>query len=108
MRARELILSGRLLPAAEALDWGLVSRVLSPEDLLPAAQEFAATVAKRSPLAVANAKQTLNAAFHEGTGTQAGLRLEREVTARYCLTSSDAREGLNAFADKRAPAFTGR
>jgi enoyl-CoA hydratase len=108
MRARELILSGRLLPAAEALDWGLVSQVLSPEDLLPAAQNFSATVARRSPLAVANAKQTLNAAFHEGTGTQAGLRLEREVTARYCLTSVDAREGLNAFAEKRPPAFVGR
>jgi len=108
MRARELILSGRLLPAAEALDWGLVSQVLAPGDLLPAAQDFSATVARRSPLAVANAKQTLNASFHEGTGTPAGLRLEREVTARYCLTSVDAREGLNAFAEKRPPAFVGR
>jgi enoyl-CoA hydratase/carnithine racemase len=108
MRARELILSGRLLSATEALDWGLVARVVPPADLLSAACEFASTVARRSPLAVANAKQTLNAAFNDGTGTPAGLRLEREVTARYCLTSSDAREGLSAFAEKRAPAFTGR
>ena len=108
MRARELILSGRLLRAGEALDWGLVSQVLPPDGLLSAARDFASAVSQRSPLAVANAKQTLNAAFHEGTNTQAGLRLEREVTARYCLTSVDAREGLNAFAEKRAPAFIGR
>jgi enoyl-CoA hydratase/carnithine racemase len=108
MRARELILSGRLLTAAEALDWGLVSQVLEPDDLLSAAREFASIVARRSPLAVANAKQTLNAAFYEGTATPAGLRLEREITARYCLTSADAREGLAAFAEKRTPSFTGR
>lgn len=107
-RARELIFSGRLLTPAEALDWGLVSKVVEDDHLRDAGIAFAADVAKKSPLAVANAKTALNAALWEGTGIHQGMRLERELTARYCLTSEDAPEGLNAFADKRRPKFTGR
>ncbi|MCU4183885.1 enoyl-CoA hydratase/isomerase family protein [Acidiferrimicrobium sp. IK] len=107
-RARELIFSGRLLSPAEALDWGLVSQVVPDGELLDAGIAFAAEVAKKSPLAVANAKSVLNTALRDGTGISSGMRLEREVTARYCLTSEDAHEGLLAFADKRKPAFTGR
>ncbi len=107
-RARELIFSGRMLAAEEARDWGLVSSVVADGALIDAAVEFATGVAKKSPLAVANAKQTLNAALFSGTGVEAGMRLEREVTARYCLTSEDAHEGLDAFAGKRAPRFKGR
>lgn len=107
-RARELIFSGRLLRPDEALDWGLVSQVVEDDQLVPAAVAFTAGVAAKSALAVANAKQVLNAALWHGTDVPAGLRLEREVTARYCLTSHDAHEGLAAFADKRPPAFTGK
>lgn len=107
-RARELIFSGRMLSAAEAAAWGLVSEVVPDDELLAAGTSFAVGVSKKSPLAVANAKRTLNAALWEGTGVRAGLRLEREATARYCLTSEDAPEGLSAFAAKRKPAFTGR
>jgi len=106
-RARELIFSGRLLGPAEALDWGLVSKVVPDGGLIEAAVSFARDVAAKSPLAVANAKQVLNAALEEGTGVPAAMRLEREVTARYCLTSSDAHEGLQAFAEKRKPNFVG-
>lgn len=107
-RARELIFSARLLTPVEALDWGLVSRVVPDGELIAAAVAFAGEVAKKSPLAVANAKSVLNTVFWEGTGIATGMRLEREVTARYCLTSDDAQEGLHAFAEKRRPAFTGR
>jgi enoyl-CoA hydratase/carnithine racemase len=107
-RARELIFSGRLLTAEEACDWGLVSKVVPDRELRAAGIAFAADVAKKSPLAVANAKQVLNTALWDGTGVHQGLRLEREVTARYCLTSEDAPEGLAAFAAKRTPVFTGR
>ena len=107
-RARELIFTGRLLEPAEALDWGLVSKVVPDAGLIDAGLAFAREVAKKSPLAVANAKRVLNAALSEGTGVPAAMRLEREVTARYCLTSDDAHEGLEAFAQKRKPRFTGR
>lgn len=106
-RARELVFSGRLLTPEEALDWGLVSRVVPDDELLDAGWAFAADVARKSPLAVANAKRVMNAAWWEGTGVSAGLRLEREVTAHYCITSDDAFEGLVAFAEKRRPAFKG-
>ena len=107
-RARELIFSGRLLSPAEALDWGLVSKVVADGELIEAGLAFARDVAKKSPLGIGNAKQVLNAALAEGTGVASGMRLEREVTARYCLTSEDAHEGLQAFSEKRRPKFTGR
>ncbi|MGK2874202.1 MAG: enoyl-CoA hydratase/isomerase family protein [Nocardioides sp.] len=107
-RARELIFTGRMLKPQEALDWGLVSQVVEDDDLVAAGLRFAEQVAAKSPLAVRNAKQVLNAAYWEGTGIPSGMRLEREVTARYCLTSSDAPEGLDAFESKRTPKFTGR
>jgi enoyl-CoA hydratase/carnithine racemase len=107
-RARELVFTGRLLSAAEALEWGLVNRVVADEELLPAGLQVAAEMAKKSPLALANAKRVINNGFWHGTGLHESLRLEREVTLRYCLTSEDAPEGLIAFADKRPPRFVGR
>lgn len=106
-RARELVFTGRLLPASEAQEWGLVSRVVPDADLRAAGVEIARGLATRSPLAVAHAKRTMNAAYWEGTAVTAGLRLERETSSRYCLTSDDAQEGLAAFAEKRSPSFTG-
>lgn len=106
-RARELVLSGRTLDATEAKDWGIISSVVEPDSLIEAGEEFTRTVSQRSPLAVANAKRVMNVAWNEGTGVNAAMRLEREVTARYCLTSNDAPEGLEAFAEKRLPKYTG-
>jgi enoyl-CoA hydratase/carnithine racemase len=106
-RARELVFSGRLLSAQEALDWGLVSQVVPDEELRAAGVAVARNLAHRSPLALSNAKQVLNASYWEGTAITAGLRLEREVASRYGLTSTDAHEGLAAFAEKRAPRFIG-
>jgi enoyl-CoA hydratase len=107
-RARDLIISGRTLSAREALDWGLVSRVVPNGSLLATALEFGSTLATRSPLAVANAKRVLNEAFWEANGINSGMRLELETTARYCATSEDVMEGLSAFAEKRSPRFAGR
>jgi len=107
-RARELVFSGRLLGSDEALAWGLVSKVVDDAELKEAGMAFAREVAKKSALGVANAKQVLNSGFLEGTGVPSAMQLERETTARYCLTSVDAHEGLQAFAEKRTPRFVGR
>lgn len=107
-RAVELVLSGRLLGAEEAVAWGLASRVVPDADLLDAGLDFAREVAAKSPLAVANAKHVLTRLWWDNDGVDAGLRFELERDAYYCLTSSDAPEGLAAFAEKRAPRFEGR
>jgi enoyl-CoA hydratase/carnithine racemase len=107
-RARELIFSARLLTADDALAWGLINRVVPDADLLDAAVAFGCEIAAVSPLAIANAKHVLTHGWEQGTGVDMALEIEAERTAFYCLTSSDAREGLAAFADKREPRFSGR
>lgn len=107
-RATELVLSGRLLPAEEAAEWRLVSRVVDDGDLLAAGLAFAEEIAAKSALAVANAKRVMASIWLENLAVDPGLRREREVDAVYCLTSFDAPEGLEAFAEKRPPRFQGR
>jgi enoyl-CoA hydratase len=104
-RARELVFSARLLDAAEAEQWGLVNRVVPDDELIEAGLELARGAATRSAQALAVAKDVLNSGFAEGTGLHGALRLEREATARYCLTLPDAHEGLIAFAERRDPQF---
>jgi enoyl-CoA hydratase/carnithine racemase len=107
-RASELIFSGRFLDAEQAVEWGLAVSAVADDELLGAGLAFAAGVAEKSPLAVANAKEILNAVALGGLDVASGLRLERERNAFYCLTSEDAPEGLQAFAEKRRPRFSGR
>lgn len=107
-RATELVFSGRLLDADEAAQWGLVSRVVEDETLLATGLEFAESVARKSPLALANAKRVMSAAWEQRIPLEASLQLERETNALYCLLSEDAREGLAAFSEKRDPRFRGR
>jgi len=107
-RAVELMLSGRFLSAEEAQEWGLVSRVVPDDELVDAGLAFAREVAAKSPLAVANAKTVIHQLWSDNGSVEAGLRLELERDALYCLTSHDAPEGLAAFSEKRAPRFEGR
>jgi enoyl-CoA hydratase/carnithine racemase len=106
-RASEMLFSGRLLSSAEALDWGLVSRVVPDEQLLQSGLALARDVAAKSPLAVANAKEVMNQIWQHSLSVDIGLALERERNSRYCLTSYDAPEGLRAFAEKREPRYRG-
>ena len=106
-RAVELVMSGKFLDARTAAEWGLVSRVVPDEELTEAGAEFAASVAAKSPLAVANAKEMMNHIWSERLSVPAGLQVEKERNSYYCLTAQDATEGLIAFRDKRTPRFTG-
>jgi len=107
-RAAQLIFTGGFLSAEEAVAVGLVAEVVDDADLVDAGLRFAEAVARKSPLAVANAKEVLEAVWSDRLPVDAGLRYERERNAYYCLTSEDAPEGLRAFAAKERPRFTGR
>jgi enoyl-CoA hydratase len=103
--AMDVILSGRRLSAQEALAAGLVARVVPAETWLAEVQALAAVIAARGPIANRLAKEAVNRAY-EGP-LSLGLDYERRLLA-LALASEDAREGLNAFLEKRPPAFQGR
>ncbi len=102
-RARELMFTGELLTAEEALEIGLVNRLVDDDKLLEAGLAFARTVAGKSAAAIATAKYAMNAGLADGTGVDAAMRLERARVSQYCLTLPDSREGLLAFASKPRP-----
>jgi enoyl-CoA hydratase/carnithine racemase len=107
-RASELLFSGRFLSADEAVEWGLAIRCVDDAELLASGMTFARQVAEKSPLAVANAKSVLQRLWAANGDLPSGLRIELETNSIYCLTSEDAPEGLQAFAEKRPPRFRGR
>jgi enoyl-CoA hydratase len=103
--AKEMILSGRQVDAAEALARGIVQRVVGPGQARSVALELAAEIAAKGPLAVAYAKQAANRAL---SGDHVA-NLEHEADLFAILFSTlDAKEGLQAFVQKRSPTFTGR
>jgi enoyl-CoA hydratase/carnithine racemase len=107
-KASELIFSGRFLSAQEAAEWGLVNRVVADDQLLATGLELAAGMANKSPYGMRNAKQVLNSIWLESLPVESGLRWELDRNAVYCLTSEDAPEGLQAFAEKRKPNYKGK
>ncbi len=107
--AREMILTGRRLEADEAAALGLISRVVAAEDLLAAALELAATIARSAPLAIAAARDILRQT--EGMEVEAGYKLMRSgaiPSYQAMLQSDDALEGPRAFGEGRAPEWKGR
>ena len=102
--ARELTYTGRMIDAEEALRIGLVNRLCAPEELLPQAKDTALEIAKNGPLAVANAKSLIAAGEHLAL-TEAIALEARAFGALFA--SSDQKEGMDAFLNKRAAAFKG-
>lgn len=105
-RAKDLILSGRLVDAGEALSMGLVDRVVEDADVFAAAVEQGLAYA-RGPLALRHAKHAIDAAG--GLPIEAGLEVEADLIAA-CFASEDAREGLRSFIERgpRKATFHGR
>ena len=103
-RAKDLILSGRLVPADEAHQIGLVDRVVDDGDVFDIAVEQGLAYA-RGPLALRYAKQAIDAGIE--LPIEAGLALEADLIAT-CFASEDARHGLRSFVEKRQATFQGR
>src|SRR5438105_1526448 len=104
-KACEMIFTGELIDANEALRLGIVSTVHPPERLLPATYELAAKIAQGPPIAIRLARRALYRNLQEDLRSA----LEFETFAQnICADTDDAREGIRAFVEKREPKFTGR
>jgi enoyl-CoA hydratase len=103
--AMRLILSGDMIPAAEAKEIGLVDLVFPGEELRTKTLELAQKIAGKSPLTLKVAKEALRAS--EKLAIEDGITYERDLFC-LCFSSKDKEEGVAAFLDKRPAAWTGK
>jgi enoyl-CoA hydratase len=104
-KAMELILTARMMDAAEAERCNLVARVVPLDQLMPEALKIAEKIGALSAPSVAIAKEAVNVAFE--TTLAEGVRFERRVFYSLFATE-DQKEGMGGFAEKRKPSFKGR
>jgi enoyl-CoA hydratase/carnithine racemase len=101
-RALELLLYGNFISAQEALAWGLINRIVRDDELGSEARRWAEELAEKSPLALQIAKSAFYKA--EDMDYERQFAYMNEVFARLC-TTGDAKEGVEAFLNKRAPVW---
>ncbi|MFQ5710848.1 MAG: enoyl-CoA hydratase/isomerase family protein [Candidatus Geothermarchaeales archaeon] len=104
-KAKELILTGDLIAAAEAERLGLVNRVVPADKLNEAVEELVEKLLSKSPVMLGLAKASINKAME--MGLESGLRYELEAFA-LCFSTEDQKEGVRAFFKKRKPVYKGR
>lgn len=104
-RALEMMLSGGMVSADQALDWGLVNQVTEADELETAVNRLASKLARSAPLAL----RAILTAVNDGAdlALARGLALEQELFASICSTG-DMQEGTSAFLEKRRPEFKGK
>jgi methylglutaconyl-CoA hydratase len=103
-RAKDLILTGRRVGAAEALALGIVNQIAPPQRLMAEALALADRVARNAPVSLRQAKRAVDGGA--GLPLREGLDLENRMYQE-CLGTRDREEALRAFAEKRSPVFTG-
>ena len=103
--AMEFMLTADTIDAETAARWGLINRIVPPDQLMDTAMGFARKIAANAPLAVQAAKEL--AIRSRDVDLATGLRMETAIN-RLLWTTDDLQEGTRAFAEKRAPRFQGR
>lgn len=104
-RALELTLTNRILSAKEALDWGIVNRVVPDGELIQQAHDLAAQIAAGAPEALGASKKLIQRGWTETLETQ--MEHESQTISRIA-SHSDTHEGITAFLEKRKPKFKGQ
>jgi enoyl-CoA hydratase len=103
--AKEMIFTGKMIPAQDAKSIGLVNLVVAPSSLMEETMKTAKTIASKGKVSLRAAKQAINNGLNVDLTT--GCRLEMDAFA-ICMASEDAKEGTRAFIEKRKAAFTGK
>ncbi len=104
-RAKQILMTNRVLSAEECLRWGIVDEIHAPDELLPAARALAVQLAHGATQSLGGIKRLCDGAQAHDLRTHLGL--EREALLR-CARSVDGQEGVSAFVERRPPVFSDR
>jgi enoyl-CoA hydratase len=100
-KAMEMIFTGAMVSAEDALNYGLVNHMVEPEALISFCEELASKISRNSPMAIKAAIKAINANFEDGVNG-----FETEIAAfGNCFGTDDFEEGTSAFLEKRKPEF---
>ncbi|KPJ58815.1 MAG: crotonase [Deltaproteobacteria bacterium DG_8] len=103
--AKELIFTADAVTAKRAYEMGMVNRIFPPDDLLPEAKKLALKIAQKGPIALRLAKRVIDIGYNRELSEGCKLEMEAFVS---CFNTSDRKEGMRAFLEKRKPIFTNR
>ena len=104
-QAKEMIYTGKMISAQQALAMGLVNKVFPAEELMPAVMKTARSIAEKGKVSIRAAKEAVNFGLNVDLAT--GLKMEQDGFVT-CIISEDAKEGTGAFIEKRKAVFKGR
>ena len=104
-RAKELVFTGHPISAKIAYELGMINKVVPPEKLREAGEEFISELLKRSPAILKLAKSAVNKSLE--VGLSAGMKWEESFFS-LCFSTEDQKEGMRAFIEKRKPVYKGK